>query len=113
MQAAMKHVENQPSYSRMVNIFKNITLEPAMFILSLSSGLSSTVMSQMIIYKSCKVDFGFNDTVCDDENLIHEYKEGWFSNSLQVEKVKYKIFRSLKVYAFGAFFWVLNLCTSK
>ena len=31
------------------------------------------VVIQMIIYKSCRVDFGYNDTVC--ENLIDDFPD--------------------------------------
>ena len=51
----------------------NITIEPALFLLSFSGNLEDISVNQMLIYKSCRVDFNFNETVCD--NLVTDFKE--------------------------------------
>jgi hypothetical protein len=53
-------------------ILLNITIEPAMFLISFSNSLDDVSVKQMQIYKSCHVDFGYNDTVC--ENLVSDFK---------------------------------------
>lgn len=58
---------------RIVRVFKSITIEPAMFLIAFSSNMDDVANSQMIIYKSCKLDFHYNETVC--ENLVTDYKE--------------------------------------
>ena len=56
------------------NVIRSITVEPDLFVLFICSGLDHTTLDQMQIQKSCKIDFGFNDTVCD--NLVDDkYKE--------------------------------------
>ena len=56
-----------------MKVIKNITIEPAMFVIYLAATLDGVSYGQMVLEKSCKVDFGFNDTVCD--NLVHDFKE--------------------------------------
>jgi hypothetical protein len=58
---------------RLTNILKNVTIEPAMFLIAFSTSMDDLSLSQMIIHKSCKVDFGLNDTICD--NLETDYKD--------------------------------------
>ena len=58
-----------------LKIFQNITIEPAYFLISFASGIDDVSASQMVIYKTCRDDFGYNETVCDDENLLTIYKE--------------------------------------
>ena len=36
-------------------------------------GIDNIIINQITIHKTCKVDFGYNDTVC--ENLVTEYRE--------------------------------------
>ena len=48
------------------NIVRNITVEPVMFLYFFSGNLDSISLSQLKIIKSCKHDFDFNDTVCDN-----------------------------------------------
>ena len=60
---------------KFMDVLKNITIEPAMFLLALSSGLDDPLIPQFIITKICSYDFGYNETVCDDENLVTEFQE--------------------------------------
>ncbi len=59
--------------ARLKRIADNITIEPAMFLISFASSIDNVAISQMNIYKSCRVDFGYNDTIC--LNLIPDYPD--------------------------------------
>ena len=37
--------------------------------------MTDAIVPNLIIYKSCRTDFGWNETVCDDYNLIYDYPE--------------------------------------
>ena len=37
--------------------------------------MTDAIIPNLIIYKSCRTDFGWNETVCDDYNLIYNYPE--------------------------------------
>ena len=76
-------------------VLKNITVEPVMFLFFFSGSLDSISLSQLKIVKSCKIDFGFNDTVCD--NLV----SGNFSeeNDMVQDKVL-KLFVGIKDWIF-------------
>ena len=50
----------------LVKIITSITIEPAMFILTFGDICDEVSLSQMIIDKSCRSDFDFNETVCDN-----------------------------------------------
>ncbi len=60
--------------ARLKLILTNITIEPAMFLITFSSSLDDVSVKQMLIEKSCRTDFQFNDTICDNL-LLDEYKE--------------------------------------
>ena len=51
-------------------IWKNITVEPVIFFIMFSQGIDTVSLNQLKIEKSCKIDFKFNETVCD--NLLEE-----------------------------------------
>ena len=54
-----------------VKILKSITIEPAVFLVSLSTTIENIANSQLIIDKTCEVDFNYNETVCD--NLVTDF----------------------------------------
>ena len=56
--------------SRLLKIWRNITVEPVVFFIMFSSGVDNVSLSQLKIQKACRIDFHFNDTVCD--NLLEE-----------------------------------------
>ncbi len=64
-------------------VVSNVTIEPARFLLVFSSVMDGLAISQMTIYKSCRLDFGYNDSVCS--NLIPDYPD---ENEEVQEKVK-------------------------
>ena len=73
-----------PSMESKISTFvKNITIEPAMFIMVLSMTMSETLFQQFVMTKICLVDLGYNDTVCDDENLVTEFPEA--NEEVQIE----------------------------
>ena len=81
----------KPKENFIKKVIKNITIEPAMFVISLAVMLDGVSYGQMVLEKSCKVDFGFNDTVCD--NLVHDFKE---ENELVQNEVRNNISFSSK-----------------
>ena len=64
--------ENKPQ-NLISKILSNITIEPALFLTSFARGISGVSYEQMLIEKTCKNDFGFNDTVCD--NLVNIFED--------------------------------------
>ena len=48
------------------NVIKNITVEPALFVMFLGIGLDGSTLDQMQIDKCCRDDFDFNETVCQN-----------------------------------------------
>ena len=85
-----------------MKIFQNITIEPAYFLISFASGIDDVSASQMLIYKTCRADFGFNETVCDDENLLTIYKDE--NEMIQNEVAQFNVYRMLVGTIFPVFF---------
>ena len=54
-------------------IVKSISIEPAVFMISLSTTMENIASSQIVIDKTCKIDFPYNNTVC--ENLVTDFKD--------------------------------------
>ena len=61
--------------NKFLNFLRNITIEPGVFMIVFATSLVDPLFPQFVITKICSYDFGFNETVCDDENLVTEYKE--------------------------------------
>ena len=59
--------------NRIKNIFQNITIEPASFLISFSTQMDDVSLSQMTIYKTCRENY--NETVCDDSNLVNNFTD--------------------------------------
>ena len=50
---------------RLTKILENITIEPAVFLISFSTNMDDVSLSQMTLYKSCTNDFPeYNHTTC-------------------------------------------------
>lgn len=63
----------------LLNLIKNITIEPALFLISFSTQMDDVSLQQMTIYKTCMLDFedqpfGGNETICSQLEL-EEYRE--------------------------------------
>ena len=58
----------QRQASRFLRVFSNITIEPALFLISFSMSMDDVSLAQMTLYKTCKENY--NDTVCLD--LLNE-----------------------------------------
>ena len=58
--------------SRWLDVLHNLTIEPAIFLWAFTWYLKGSTSSQLLIYKSCRVDFNASDAVChnlhDPEN---------------------------------------------
>ena len=54
------------SWKYIVGAIKSITIEPCYFMFAFSSGLWVISAYEMYIEKVCKVNLGFNDTICDN-----------------------------------------------
>ena len=58
--------------SRWLDVWHNLTIEPAIFLWAFTWYLKGSTSSQLLIYKSCRVDFNASDAVChnlhDPEN---------------------------------------------
>ena len=62
------------SWKYIVGVIKSITIEPAYFMFAFSSGLWAIIAYEMYIAKVCKVNLGFNDTICDNiQACIYSY----------------------------------------
>ena len=54
-----------------------------MFLISFSGAIEGIASSQMVVLKSCKLDFGYNDTVCQNINSpIYEHENILVSNEV-------------------------------
>ena len=64
--------------SKVKNVISNITVEPALFVMFLGIHLDHSTLDQMQMDKSCRDDFDFNQTVCQnitDEQYKDQYNE--------------------------------------
>ena len=58
--------------SRLGKILKNVTIEPAVFLISFSTNMDDVTLSQMTLYKSCINDFQFDNGTCS--NLVNDFE---------------------------------------
>ena len=81
-------------------ILKSVTIEPAVFMISLSTTMENVANSQIVIDKSCKIDFPYNDTVC--ENLVTDFKDQ--NSEIQEEVAQFTVYKILINSIFPIFF---------
>ncbi len=70
--------------ARMKRVVTNITIEPAMFLVAFAAQMDNIAVSQMNIYKSCRIDFNYSEEVCN--NLIPNHTD---VNEIVQEEVKF------------------------
>ena len=74
-----------------MKILSNLTIEPAFFIMSVSIALEQIATQQMVVLKSCRIDFNYTDEIC--YNLQSEnYTEENAQISSEVSKIFCLIF---------------------
>ena len=72
--------------ARLKKILTNITIEPAVFLISFSTNMDDVSLSQMTLYKSCENDFPqYNHTTC--LNLVQNFE----ANRVVQQEVNIKI----------------------
>ena len=70
---SVQKAEKKPKEFILWRILKSITIEPAVFMISLSMTIENISNSQIVIDKTCKIDYEYNDTVCD--TLVTDFKD--------------------------------------
>ena len=83
-----------------MKIVKGITIEPAVFIVSLSTTIENIANSQIAIEKTCKVDFQYNETVCD--KLVTDFKDE--NEAVQEDVAQFLVYKTLIISIFPIFF---------
>ena len=70
------------------SVAENITLEPVLFFVSFVGSLDAASLGQLVIDKSCHLDFNFTAGVCD--NLLVEGNEA-ANKAVQDEVAQFKV----------------------
>ena len=83
-----------------VKLLKSITIEPAVFLVSLSTTIENIANSQLIIDKTCEVDFDYNETVCD--NLVTDFKHE--NEEIEEQTAQFSVYKTLISSIFPIFF---------
>ena len=73
--------------SRLGKILKNVTIEPAVFLISFSTNMDDVTLSQMTLYKSCINDFQFDNGTCS--NLVNDFEA---NSAVQKEVILIRFF---------------------
>ncbi len=71
-----------------VSVMENITLEPVLFFVSFVGSMDSASVGQLLIDKSCRLDFNFTAEVCD--NLLAEENKP-ANKAVQDEVAQFKV----------------------
>lgn len=66
-------------------IIKNITVEPTMVLYMMAFMITSVIEQAFFVYKACKVNHGYNETVC--RNINEEQYEN-ITKEVQVSKIQ-------------------------
>ena len=72
MSGSAKKLEKHKEFI-LLRILKCITIEPAVFMISLSMTIENISNSQIVIDKTCNIDYEYNETVCD--SLVTDFKD--------------------------------------
>ena len=72
----------------MIAVLENITLEPVLFFVSFVGSMDSASLGQLVIDKSCHMDFNYTDEVCD--NLLNKTNVA-ANKAVQDEVAQFKV----------------------
>ena len=89
----------------LMKILSNLTIEPAFFIMSVSIALEQIATQQMVVLKSCKIDFNYTDEICN--NL---QSENYTEENAQISaEVRISIFKILPIKKKFLFSWPISI----
>jgi hypothetical protein len=71
-----------------LSVLENITLEPVLFFVSFVGSMDSASVGQLLIDKTCNIDFNFTAGVCD--NLLADGNED-ANKKVQDEVAQFKV----------------------
>jgi hypothetical protein len=74
----------------LISVLENITLEPVLFFVSFVGSMDSASVGQLLIDKTCNIDFNFTAGVCD--NLLADGNED-ANKKVQDEVAQFKVGR--------------------
>ena len=83
----------------LMKVLSNITIEPSLFLINFGDVLDDISFTQMVLFKSCTVDFGFNETVCND---LVDYEDA--NKIVQDEAASFSVYQTLVATIFPIFF---------
>ena len=83
----------------LLKVLSNITIEPSLFLINFGDVLDDISFTQMVLFKSCTVDFGFNETVCND---LVDYEDA--NKIVQDEAASFSVYQTLVATIFPIFF---------
>jgi len=93
--------QSEPLFSRikrgLFTAKKNITIEPVIFFMTIVEYIDLVTIDQLVIDKSCRLDFNYTAEVCD--NLVETAYEDE-NTEVQNEVAQYKVYESLAVRLF-------------
>ena len=103
MSGGAKEVEKQNEFI-LLRILKCITIEPAVFMISLSMTIENISNSQIVIDKTCNIDYEYNETVCD--SLVTDFKDenSNIQNEVSPDSGSNPFFNDTSINVFNAYF---------
>ena len=72
--------------SLIVLAWKNITIEPVIFLYLTSVGLISVIRPNLLLDKACRIKLNLTDEICDNLSNLNETSE-YYNATIEVQKV--------------------------